>query len=43
MKSFFINGAMMAFCMTAFANTTIIPVETDATALVYSVADNGRV
>lgn len=34
---------MMAFCMTAFANTTIIPVETDATALVYSVADNGRV
>lgn len=43
MKSTLISGAMMAFCLSAFASTTLIPVETDATALVYSVADNGRV
>jgi len=43
MKSAIICGVLSALSLNAFADTTIIPVETDATALVYAVGDDGRV
>ena len=42
MKPAIIFGALTALGLNAFADTTIIPVETDATALVYAVGDDGR-
>ncbi len=42
MKIELICSAMLAASLAAYADTTVIPVETDETALVYIVGDNGR-
>ncbi len=42
MKSWILCGALLTFGMNVLAETTIIPIETDNTALVYAVGDNGR-
>lgn len=42
MKAIIITAALAAVGLTAIADTTLIPIETDATALVYAVGDNGR-
>lgn len=42
MKSFLLTAAALAFSANLFAAGEVIPVETDSSALVYTVGDDGR-